>query len=392
MKATMLAVLAASLAGASALVAPAPQMVLASTGGQPSPPPAAQETAAPALVTPVALLTTPAPAPLSPAAATPVGSFLPGILALEQRAGEPQPPPGADAIPAVPLPVDPAVAAAIAGLRDRAGTVRHGLLPAPLAQQAVGRALDQVGDPYVWGATGPDSFDCSGLMWWSYDGVGIDLPRVSRDQAAGGGVPVAIEDLLPGDLVFFAAAAWDPGVVHHVGMYVGDGLMVDAPRPGEYVRVEAVSAAGYAGAVRPVAAVKPAKKHPGKGAGKHGDQPADKPRRTAVPLPTTAPATPTPGSAPATAAPGGPVSAAPPAPGTTTSAPPATESAPPPDPTPTTAPPPTDPAPTTAPPPPTDPAPTPTDTTPPPATAASTTVADPTAPAATDPTATGTGT
>ena len=244
MKATMLAVLAASLAGASALVAPAPQMVLASTGGQPSPPPAAQETAAPALVTPVALLTTPAPAPLSPAAATPVGSFLPGILALEQRAGEPQPPPGADAIPAVPLPVDPAVAAAIAGLRDRAGTVRHGLLPAPLAQQAVGRALDQVGDPYVWGATGPDSFDCSGLMWWSYDGVGIDLPRVSRDQAAGGGVPVAIEDLLPGDLVFFAAAAWDPGVVHHVGMYVGDGLMVDAPRPGEFVRVEPVSAAG----------------------------------------------------------------------------------------------------------------------------------------------------
>ena len=125
---------------------------------------------------------------------------------------------------------------------DRADTVRHGLLPAPLAQQAVGRALDQVGDPYVWGATGPDSFDCSGLMWWSYDGVGIDLPRVSRDQAAGGGVPVAIEDLLPGDLVFFAAAAWDPGVVHHVGMYVGDGLMVDAPRPGEYVRVEPVSA------------------------------------------------------------------------------------------------------------------------------------------------------
>ena len=176
-------------------------------------------------------------------------------------------------------------------------------------QQAVGRALDQVGDPYVWGATGPDSFDCSGLMWWSYDGVGIDLPRVSRDQSAGGGVPVAIEDLLPGDLVFFATAAWDPGVVHHVGMYVGDGLMVDAPAPGEYVRVEPVSGAGYAGAVRPVAAVKPARKHPAKGAGEAGDQPADTPRRTAVPLPTTAPATPTPGSAPSRCGAGGPVSA-----------------------------------------------------------------------------------
>lgn len=124
--------------------------------------------------------------------------------------------------------------------------------PGRAALVAMDAALDQVGDPYVWGATGPDSFDCSGLTSWSYAQAGVALPRVSRDQYAAGGNPVDVGDLLPGDLVFFAT--WDPGVVHHVGLYVGRGLMVAAPRTGLTVRVEAVPAAGYVGAVRPVPA------------------------------------------------------------------------------------------------------------------------------------------
>jgi cell wall-associated NlpC family hydrolase len=226
---------------------------------------------------------------------TMLGSSLPQVAAMEDRAGEPPPPEGADALPAVPLPLDPTVVAAIARLRAGAGDLQHGLRPGPAALVAMNRALNQVGDPYVWGATGPDSFDCSGLMWWSYAGADVYLPRVSRDQAAGGGQPVPVDKLLPGDLVFFATAAWDPGVVHHVGMYVGHGLMVDAPRPGLRVRVEPVPAEGYAGAVRPVPAV----------TGDH-EQPRRHPRHPAGPgpRPTLTPAPAPAAGAPAAAAPG----------------------------------------------------------------------------------------
>jgi cell wall-associated NlpC family hydrolase len=151
------------------------------------------------------------------------------------------------------------VAEALQRLRSEAADESAaGRRPGRAALVAMDAALDQVGDPYVWGATGPDRFDCSGLMWWSYARAGITLPRVSRDQYAAGGTPVDVDALLPGDLVFFATAAWDPGVVHHVGMYVGDGLMVAAPRSGLTVRVEPVPAAAYVGAVRPVPARGPA--------------------------------------------------------------------------------------------------------------------------------------
>ena len=166
----------------------------------------------------------------------------------------------ASAVPNLePLPVDPAVEAAMARLRVAAAGDAGSRRPGVLALSALDHAFDQVGDPYVWGATGPDTFDCSGLMQWSYGAAGVTLPRVSRDQYAGGGEPVAVDDLLPGDLVFFATASWDPGVVHHVGMYAGSGLMVAAPRPGLNVRVEPMSAQGYVGAVRPVPARGPAK-------------------------------------------------------------------------------------------------------------------------------------
>jgi len=105
-----------------------------------------------------------------------------------------------------------------------------GPLPPQLPQtaQAIKIATAQLGKPYVWGATGPDSFDCSGLMQWSWAQVGVGLPRVAADQQAWV-IPVPISQVLPGDLVFFGNPA------HHVGMYIGNGMMVDAPHSGAYV-------------------------------------------------------------------------------------------------------------------------------------------------------------
>jgi cell wall-associated NlpC family hydrolase len=124
------------------------------------------------------------------------------------------------------------------------------LSPAARALTAVRVALAQVGDPYVYGATGPDTFDCSGLMVYSYRAAGVSLPRVSRDQyRLGSKVPLTA--LLPGDLVFWAHNTADPATVHHVAMYVGSGRVVHAPHPGARVRVAAIWRQGLIGAVRP---------------------------------------------------------------------------------------------------------------------------------------------
>ena len=112
-----------------------------------------------------------------------------------------------------------------------------------IGAQALRWALSVRGDPYVWGAAGPNSFDCSGLVLWSYAKVGISLPHFTGLQW-NMGVHVGKSQLQPGDLVFFYA---DLG---HVGMYIGNGLMVDAPDFGETVQVQPVMWAVYAGAVR----------------------------------------------------------------------------------------------------------------------------------------------
>jgi cell wall-associated NlpC family hydrolase len=108
-------------------------------------------------------------------------------------------------------------------------------LPGALPQTAtvINIALAQLGKPYVWGGTGPDVFDCSGLMQWSWDQVGIHLPRVAADQQAWA-TPVPISQVQPGDLVFFGNPA------HHVGMYIGNGQMVDAPHTGANVEVTGI--------------------------------------------------------------------------------------------------------------------------------------------------------
>ncbi len=112
-----------------------------------------------------------------------------------------------------------------------------------LGARALRFALTKQGDPYVWGAAGPNSFDCSGLVMWAYEQLGIQLPHYTGDQW-NSGVHVAKNQLEPGDLVFFYQD------IGHVGLYIGNGLMLDAPDFGETVHVEPVYWNVYVGAVR----------------------------------------------------------------------------------------------------------------------------------------------
>ncbi|MEY7971012.1 C40 family peptidase [Saccharomonospora xinjiangensis] len=105
------------------------------------------------------------------------------------------------------------------------------LPPNEEAAEAIEFALDERGDPYVWGATGPDSYDCSGLMLRAYESAGISLPRVSRDQYNSGAM-LPVEQAQPGDLVFWAYDSADPSTIHHVAMYLGEGKIVEAQQSG----------------------------------------------------------------------------------------------------------------------------------------------------------------
>jgi cell wall-associated NlpC family hydrolase len=116
----------------------------------------------------------------------------------------------------------------------------------PAAQAAVNTALAKVGDPYVWGAGGPDAFDCSGLTQYAYAAAGISLPHSSRMQSQMG-IPVSRDQLQPGDLVFF----YSP--VSHVGMYIGNGQMVHAATSGQPVQVVSLDSMGSYNSARRVA-------------------------------------------------------------------------------------------------------------------------------------------
>ena len=98
---------------------------------------------------------------------------------------------------------------------------------------ALRAALTQRGKPYVWGAAGPDSYDCSGLVVWAFAQEGISLPHYTGDLW-NAGMHVSRADLEPGDLVFFFAD------ISHVGIYLGNGLMVDAPSTGQDVQVQPI--------------------------------------------------------------------------------------------------------------------------------------------------------
>ena len=98
--------------------------------------------------------------------------------------------------------------------------------------RALRAALTRQGAPYIWGAEGPTTFDCSGLVMWAYRQVGVSLPRVAYDQSRVG-TPV-VSGLLPGDLI----ALYSP--VSHIGIYVGNGLYLNAPQSGDVVKVSRV--------------------------------------------------------------------------------------------------------------------------------------------------------
>ena len=112
--------------------------------------------------------------------------------------------------------------------------------------QALRYALTRLGDPYVWGGAGPSDFDCSGLVMWAYAQVGISLEHYTGDQW-NEGEHIPRSQLEPGDLVFFFPD------ISHVGMYVGNGEMIDAPTYGQPVQIQPVFWSDYVGAVRIVA-------------------------------------------------------------------------------------------------------------------------------------------
>jgi cell wall-associated NlpC family hydrolase len=136
---------------------------------------------------------------------------------------------------------------------ERAATARRAATAAPSSatQQAVAFARAQLGKPYQWGAAGPDAYDCSGLTMTSYRSAGVLLARTSAAQWGAGPHPASMADLQPGDLVFYAFDRSDPGTIHHVGLYAGDGLMIEAPHTGEVVRTASVNRPDYIGATRP---------------------------------------------------------------------------------------------------------------------------------------------
>ncbi|MEU1270592.1 NlpC/P60 family protein [Streptomyces sp. NPDC005799] len=105
------------------------------------------------------------------------------------------------------------------------------------AAKALAFARAQIGKPYVWGATGPGSYDCSGLTQAAWKAAGVDLPRTTYDQV-NAGTTVSLADAQPGDLIFF----YDD--ISHVGVYIGNGMMIHAPKPGAYVREESIYYAG----------------------------------------------------------------------------------------------------------------------------------------------------
>jgi cell wall-associated NlpC family hydrolase len=128
---------------------------------------------------------------------------------------------------------------------DQTGNYPDIVIPggSSVGAKALRAALGRRGDPYVWGAAGPSEFDCSGLVMWAYEQEGISLDHYTGDQWDEG-THISRDQLEPGDLVFFYAD------ISHVGLYLGNGLMVDAPATGQDVMVQKIDWSIYVGAVR----------------------------------------------------------------------------------------------------------------------------------------------
>ena len=120
----------------------------------------------------------------------------------------------------------------------------------PLAAKAIAAARTQVGKPYVFGGSGPDTWDCSGLTQWAFGRAGVLLPRTAAEQYATVPMKVSLGQLEPGDLMFWATDLSNAATIHHVAIYLGSGFMLAAPHTGTDVQIEPVYLDGYFGAVR----------------------------------------------------------------------------------------------------------------------------------------------
>ena len=125
-----------------------------------------------------------------------------------------------------------------------------GVAPSPAAAAAISFAEQQLGKPYLWGGTGPDAFDCSGLVMMAYRAGGIDIPRTSQEQWRWG-TRVRPGQVQPGDLVFFEGGDGTAKAPGHVGIVIGRGLMIDAPSPGMSVTVARFDPAAVVGFTQP---------------------------------------------------------------------------------------------------------------------------------------------
>ncbi|WP_435126102.1 NlpC/P60 family protein [Actinacidiphila sp. bgisy144] len=158
--------------------------------------------------------------------------------------------------------------------------------PSKAGDRAIGYAFDQLGKPYVWGAQGPDSFDCSGLTSQAWAHAGTTIPRTSQQQWAQ--LPhVPLELLRPGDLVIYFKGAT------HVALYIGDGLVIQAPRPGSYVKVSPIAANPILGAVRPDLGEQPISDYTPRSIPKNAEQPLPIAAETKAPAKSTKTAKPT---------------------------------------------------------------------------------------------------
>lgn len=135
----------------------------------------------------------------------------------------------------------PAAATASPGAPDRI----HQALSSSVREKAIRAAESQKGTPYAWGGSGPDSFDCSGLVQWSFKQAGVSLPRIAHDQVQKG-TKVSYADARRGDLLYWS----DGGYAYHVAIYLGRDRMIDAPSSGDHVRERDVNKYNLAGAVR----------------------------------------------------------------------------------------------------------------------------------------------
>ncbi|WP_047871736.1 C40 family peptidase [Nocardiopsis sp. RV163] len=145
-----------------------------------------------------------------------------------------------------PQPLGPAQQAAPAA-PDSAGPRRvHMSLSRSTLEDAISAAESKKGTPYRWGGTGPNGFDCSGLVQWAYKQAGVELPRIAHDQV-GAGSRVSYSRARRGDILYWADSG---GYAYHVAIYLGRGRMIDAPNSGDHVRERDVHKHGLAGAVR----------------------------------------------------------------------------------------------------------------------------------------------